>query len=146
MAISRRQSVLAEVEAIIGTAEVPLTGDAILAIDDLTVEVVTEPADYARVGPFLDEGGFIPGTMTMKVSFTTPPCSTTRNLFNSTHCSPLLPSAAPTENWMAATPRPEAAGAYRSTSRPFGTSDVNRNPYCVPGIGTTSSTMMGRLS
>ena len=71
MAITRRQSVLAEVEAAYGTDPIPAGTDAMLAIDDLTVEVIRESGDLEPIDPFLDPLALVPGAMMMKVNFTT---------------------------------------------------------------------------
>ncbi len=72
MAIKPRQGVLAKVEATYGTDPTPVGTDALIAIDDLSIELLTEDAEIVHVDAHLDSFEHVAGTVAAAISFTTP--------------------------------------------------------------------------
>lgn len=72
MSIKARQSLLAESEATYGTDPTPGGTDAVIVIDDLTINVIEESADLDHVDAGLDGFEHVAGTLMYEVSFTTP--------------------------------------------------------------------------
>ena len=72
MAIKARQSILAKVEAVYGTDPVPVGTDAVRAIDDLSIEILTEDGEIDPVDAGLDGYEHVEGLLAVKVGFTTP--------------------------------------------------------------------------
>ncbi len=71
MAVQRRQLILAKVEATYGSDPTLAGGDALIAVDDLSLEVVTDPSDIEPIDGFLDGFAHIEGTQLYTLSFTT---------------------------------------------------------------------------
>lgn len=71
MAITRRQSLLAEVEAVYGTDPTPAGTDAVACIDEITLAVEGEDSQPEHVDGFLDGFEHVEGTLLVRVSFST---------------------------------------------------------------------------
>ena len=72
MAIQRRQSILAKSEAVHATDPVPVGTDAVRAIDDLSLEIITETGNVEPIDAGLDGYEHVEGLLGMRVGFTTP--------------------------------------------------------------------------
>ncbi len=73
MAIPRQQLLLAQREAAYGTDPGGLVGgDAMLVVDDLSLETSHESAEILPVDSFLDGLGHVPGSISAKCSFSVP--------------------------------------------------------------------------